>query len=466
MRSIFSEKETEAFYDREDAKYRSFWDHEGSLHWGYLPPDRSGPASLVFKQGCERWNMMMLEASGITASSRVLDLGCGNGNTAIWLAQKTGCEVVGVDLSGVRVQNARDRVAALGGGLNISFVKGSVLDLPLEDNSFTHAWSQATFYHVPQRIGAVREAFRVLQDRGVLVFDDLVSPTREVNFNALRFVYERLLFQPEMSHADYLCALRQHGFFVRQHLDLSQHLDGNYDLLSRMAAERYPELSDAYRHMCKAIHERQVGWSFFQAVKIADCLNWVYEGGEETPLHQKYDTWAHRYDSDLATSYRNCPAQAAALLSRLVPHDAAILDAGCGTGMVAEALTGFGHANLTGTDQSAEMLSAAARKRLYRQLKQHDLHDDALPYPADTFDAVTAIGVFTFNHVRPDALDKLVAMLRPGGLLVVSARADYMAQTPEFTRRLKAHSLTQLARRELVIFGQEQICLFVLRKQG
>ncbi len=40
----------------------------------------------------------MLEQSGIFAKSRVLDIGCGNGNTAVWVTQQTGCEVVG-DLS-------------------------------------------------------------------------------------------------------------------------------------------------------------------------------------------------------------------------------------------------------------------------------------------------------------------------------------------------------------------------------
>ncbi|WP_293120895.1 cyclopropane-fatty-acyl-phospholipid synthase family protein [Okeania sp. SIO1I7] len=44
----------------------------------------------------------MLFQSGITKDSRVLDLGCGNGNTAIWLSQETGCEVVGDDNPAVR----------------------------------------------------------------------------------------------------------------------------------------------------------------------------------------------------------------------------------------------------------------------------------------------------------------------------------------------------------------------------
>jgi hypothetical protein len=30
----FTEKETEKFYDKEDELYTSFWDREGSLHWG------------------------------------------------------------------------------------------------------------------------------------------------------------------------------------------------------------------------------------------------------------------------------------------------------------------------------------------------------------------------------------------------------------------------------------------------
>ena len=34
MKSKFTEQSTELFYDTEDVLYRSFWDKEGSLHWG------------------------------------------------------------------------------------------------------------------------------------------------------------------------------------------------------------------------------------------------------------------------------------------------------------------------------------------------------------------------------------------------------------------------------------------------
>ena len=80
--SRFSEHETEEYYDAEDALYRSFWDAEGSLHWGVFDaPAEPGsgppsPASNVrdgFLTAWSRLNAIMLENSGIDESARVLD---------------------------------------------------------------------------------------------------------------------------------------------------------------------------------------------------------------------------------------------------------------------------------------------------------------------------------------------------------------------------------------------------------
>ena len=95
MRSQFTEHDTETFYDAEDALYRSFWDSEGSLHWGWFD-DTTGDD---FLKACSNLNRIMAEKAGISSQSRVLDLGCGNGNTATWLCKSTGCRVTGVDLT-------------------------------------------------------------------------------------------------------------------------------------------------------------------------------------------------------------------------------------------------------------------------------------------------------------------------------------------------------------------------------
>src|SRR6266478_9556113 len=64
---------------------------------------------------------------GITPRLRVLDLGCGNGTTALPLAQ-SGAEVVGIDIAKNLVEAGKKRAAAA--GLNrLTFQEGDACDL-------------------------------------------------------------------------------------------------------------------------------------------------------------------------------------------------------------------------------------------------------------------------------------------------------------------------------------------------
>lgn len=127
-----------------------------------------------------------------------------------------------------------------------------------------------------------------------------------------------------------------------------------------------------------------------------------------------------------AAQFERSPVQAdAAALARLVafaglPAGARCLDAGCGPGLVAEALLSAGH-RVTGVDLSAEMV-ARARARCARfgeraSFAQRRL--DELP-PSAPFDA--AVSRFVLHHVRdPRAfVAAQVARVRPGGVVVAS----------------------------------------------
>ncbi len=278
--SRFSESETEAYYDAEDALYRSFWDAEGSLHWGVFTSDpQSGPDGSIrdsFLTACSRLNQIMLEDSGIGSGSHVLDLGCGNGNTSLWLCQATGASVTGIDLSGVRIDNATQSLAEYPElASRVAFHKASATDLPFEENTFTHVWSQATIYHVPDKTTTLEEAYRVLQPGGFMVFDDLTKPRPDISDEARAFVYDRLLFDTDFSFYSYMDALRETGFKVLDARDLSTHLAHSYTCLSRMAAtgndperrERFAALSDAYLKMVNAVHHEELGWAQYRCVK-------------------------------------------------------------------------------------------------------------------------------------------------------------------------------------------------------
>ena len=186
MPSRFSEAETEAFYDAEDALYRSFWDREGSLHWGWFDQE-SGDDFLA---ACVNLNRVMLEKAQIEPAAQVLDLGCGNGNTATWLCQSACCQVTGIDLSGVRINHAteslRDQAPEV--SARLTFEKASATDLPFDADSFSHVWSQATIYHIPDKEKTLQEVYRVLKPGGLFVFDDLTKPRPDISDKVLDFV--------------------------------------------------------------------------------------------------------------------------------------------------------------------------------------------------------------------------------------------------------------------------------------
>ncbi len=270
--SRFTEQETEAFYDAEDALYRSFWDQEGSLHWGWFDREVGPQVKDDFLEACSRLNQAMLDKAHIGEDSKVLDLGCGNGNTAAWLARESRCQVTGIDLSGVRINNAIAALASQPPELQarLSYVKGSATELPQEDGTFSHVWSQATIYHVHDKEKAISEAHRVLQPGGLFVFDDLTKPRPDISDTARRYVYDRLLFDTDFSFQGYQDALKSAGFQVLEAFDLSEHLGESYYCLGRMAEgqqERDPDtftaLSFAYDRMVEAIGQGELGWGMY-----------------------------------------------------------------------------------------------------------------------------------------------------------------------------------------------------------
>lgn len=460
----FTEQDTENFYDQEDALYRSFWDEEGGLHWGYFN-DLDNAQAKEFSVACKRWNDYMLQKSGINAQSRVLDIGCGNGNTAIWLAQKTGCEVIGLDISQVRIDNANQK-AVKHPKLKLSFQKDSATDLPFTDNIFTHVWSQATLYHIHDRETALKEIYRVLREGGTFLFDDLVTPTTEVNELARQYVYERLLFSPSFSHQSYANYLKQLGFMVFEADNLNNHLQKSYELLSQLALPNSEKLSDAYIKMCESISQQQVGWSFYCCKKITDALSWIYTVDENHSLQEKYAAWANHYDEDLDEQYRISPIQSAQALAAFLPDkEVNILDVGAGTGMVGEALNKLGYNHLIALDFSAEMLAIAKNKQVYTTLHQLNLNQPITVFEQESFNAIIAVGIFTFEHANAEDIRHLFPLLKIGGFFALTVRADYLAENTVLQPIIKELPWELVNQTEFNIFSTEKMYSMVFKKK-
>ena len=101
----------------------------------------------------------------IPAGSRVLDIACGTGNTAIPLA-RGGCIVTGVDIAPNLLVQARERAAAE--GLTIAFDEADAEALPYADASFDAVTTMFGAMFAPRPELVASEIARVLKPGGRL----------------------------------------------------------------------------------------------------------------------------------------------------------------------------------------------------------------------------------------------------------------------------------------------------------
>ena len=184
-------------------------------------------------------------------------------------------------------------------------------------------------------------------------------------------------------------------------------------------------------------------------------------------LMEVYDGWADRYDRELLGDWGYTSPQKAVqlLLEAMDSPELAVLDAGCGTGLVGVLLKEAGMSSLTGIDYSPGMLAEAERKGVYDALHTMDMNLP-LTLPSDSYDAVTCIGTFTSTHVKPEAVKELARVTRSGGVLVFTVRDDYWQSTNFIDLVIELHASgvarIEQIRLEPYIHSEGSECRFVV----
>jgi 2-polyprenyl-3-methyl-5-hydroxy-6-metoxy-1,4-benzoquinol methylase len=118
------------------------------------------------------WHQLLkveLAAAGL-AGKRILEIGCGRGGFACWMASQNPrpAEVVATDFSQTAVDKGRD-FATQKGITGITWATGDIQAIAHPDNSFDIVISCETIEHVPDPAKAVKELGRVLKKDGLLL---------------------------------------------------------------------------------------------------------------------------------------------------------------------------------------------------------------------------------------------------------------------------------------------------------
>lgn len=173
----------------------------------------------------------------------------------------------------------------------------------------------------------------------------------------------------------------------------------------------------------------------FDAIKEAHRLS-----GEATQIKEYYDQWSTNYDQDVANEEYCGPDYISIYFDMLPKHDGSflnfrnssikILDSGCGTGLVGQALQRKGYEHIDGFDLSHSMVGKAKATQAYRTLTGGcDMTQRIEQFDDNDYDAAISCGVFTTGHVPPTALEEMIRITKPGGLVVVSTRKSYYDNT-------------------------------------
>jgi len=194
--------------------------------------------------------------------------------------------------------------------------------------------------------------------------------------------------------------------------------------------------------------------------KSAALLRRAYDLTDPNDGQQLYEEWAETYDATMLDGLRY--ASPRLLVEAAVRHlpdlGVAVLDLGCGTGLVGAELAARGVTTIDGVDLSATMMEVASRRGVYRAFIEADL-TQPLPMGTAVYGAAVCAGTFTSGHVDASCLDEVVRVLAPGGVLACTVHhsvREVNGFDAAFDRLTSAGRLRVLEQREIGFYDNTE----------
>lgn len=167
-----------SYYDETQLDYSFFWlnKRNRAVHFGYFNDEIKDHGTAL-----ENLNRVLADQAAVSADDYILDAGCGQGGSALWLAEHIGCKVEGITLVPHQVQIAQKEahIRQLDGLTDFSVQDYSNTNYP--DEHFSVVWACESQCHAPSKAAFYKEVWRVLKPGGRLVVADYVRRKRPLS---------------------------------------------------------------------------------------------------------------------------------------------------------------------------------------------------------------------------------------------------------------------------------------------
>ncbi len=216
-------------YDHLSYLYRLFWGEH--LHHGYWENNESVARAQI--QLMER----LAARAGIPRGARVLDIGCGLGGSALWLADQFHCDVTGITISPVQARMAGAKARARGLSDRVQFQVQDANQWQPERASVDVIWIMESSEHFRDKPGFFERCARALKPGGVLAVCAWLrrdGPLRENEQSLVNTIAEAMLSASLGSLSDYRQWMCDAGLTVTAADDITRNVEPTWSRCSRI----------------------------------------------------------------------------------------------------------------------------------------------------------------------------------------------------------------------------------------
>ncbi|MEU8266658.1 methyltransferase domain-containing protein [Sphaerisporangium sp. NPDC049002] len=214
----------------------------GQLHmWYWYDNDDDTP----LKDAVHRISRKVTDTLGLRPGERVLDAGCGPGETAVYLAKNFGVHVTGITVSAFEIDKAKERAAATGVGDRAHFEYGDYMDLSYPDGSFDAVLALESLQNAQDLGRVLGELYRVLRPGGRISFSDFSLESAAEPARVAKFM-ETLKLRELPTLAEWIEHARGAGFEVEEYTQCGPRVFGKKSKYIKSAMDQRDSIASKF----------------------------------------------------------------------------------------------------------------------------------------------------------------------------------------------------------------------------